>query len=467
LKSDNKKTGSLWSTRLGIYFAAVGSAVGLGNIWRFPFVVSENGGGAFVLVYIFLGLVVGVPLLICELMLGRLTRKGILVGTKEILSSAGSLNKPPWLKFLVRMGSYLMLVVAFLMLAYLTLISSWVLYFLLQFIKSLFVSLPMPVGELMTVLKSNFLGQCLLLASIMVIVIMVVVRGGESLFEKWVSYLVPLFAFLLIILAIKSLSLDVSAEAVKYFLYPDFSKLSFSSVGYALGHIFFTLSIGLGLTVSFGRFLNPKTNIPLTGFRVAAIDSSVSIFAGLLVFPLVISGLYGATGTSGPSLVFETVPNFLFKIDNGKIFGCLLFLCLFISAIGACIGLLHTLVTNIKEAKKSDHLKTTWVCGVVGVVLSLVPTLFFSKLDNIFFFEKSLFELFDIVLVNLLLPTSCFMVLLMVYFFVDKQTRKSEFFGENNLIDKQMFSQWMFALKYLIPIIYIFTYGSILLSWVL
>ena len=268
MKEDSNKTSSLWSTRLGIYFAAVGSAVGLGNIWRFPFVVSENGGGAFVLVYIFLGLVVGVPLLISELMLGRLTRKGIIVGTKEILSSAGSLNKSTWLRLLVRMGSYLMLTVAFLMLAYLTLISSWVLYFLLQFIKSLFVTLPMPVGELMINLKSTLLGQCLLLASVMVIVVMVVVRGGENIFEKWVSYLVPLFSILLIVLAIKSLSLDVSAQALKYFLYPDFSKLSFSSVGYALGHIFFTLSIGLGLTVSFGRFLNPKTNIPLTGFKI-------------------------------------------------------------------------------------------------------------------------------------------------------------------------------------------------------
>lgn len=295
---------------------------------------------------------------------------------------------------------------------------------------------------------------------------MVVVRGGESIFEKWVSYLVPLFSILLIVLAVKSLSLDVSAEAVKYFLYPDFSKLSFSSVGYALGQIFFTLSIGLGLTVSFGRFLSPKTSIPITGFRVAAIDSTVSIFAGLLVFPLVISGLYGVADTSGPSLVFDTVPSFLYKIPNGKIFGCLLFLCLFISAIGACIGLLHTLVINIKEAKKSNHIKTTWACGVVGVVLSMIPTLFFSKFNNIYFFEKSLFELFDIVLVNILLPTSCLIVLLMVYFFIDHQTKKSEFFGENNLIDKHTFTQWMFALKYLIPILYIFTYSSIILSWI-
>ena len=461
------KKQSLWSTRLGIYFAAVGSAVGLGNIWRFPFVVAENGGGAFVLLYIFLGLVVGVPILICELMIGRLTRKGIVVGTNELLASASNINKPIWARFMFKAGSYLILLVACLMLAYLTLISSWVLYFLIQFIKSLFVELPIPVNQLMLTLKSNFIGQFLLLSSIMVMVITVVVRGGENIFERWVSYLVPFFATLLIVLAIKSMSLDVSKEALRYFLYPDFSKLSFSSVSYALGHIFFTLSIGLGLTVSFGRFLNAKTNIPLTGFRVAAIDSTMSILAGLLVFPLVISGLYGAVLTKGPALVFETVPNFLFTIKHGRLFGVLLFLFLFFSAIGACISLLHSIVSNIKDIKKISHIKTTWSVGSGVVLLSLIPTLFFSKFSEVRFFDKSLFELFDVLLVNILLPTTCLIVLYMVYSLIDDQNRKSEFYGESTQIDKHMYDQWMFALKILIPIIYLITYTSLLLSFIL
>ncbi len=456
------KRNTLWGTRLGIYFAAVGSAVGLGNIWRFPYIVSENGGGAFVLLYVFLALIVGVPVLIGEFMLGRLTRKGILATTSDILSSSSSKNKPLWMKRVVSIGSYLMIIVAFLMIAYLTVISSWVLFFLVQFSRSLFVELSVPVDQFMSSLRSDFLFQIILSLFHMFLVVSIVSRGIEDHFEKWVSYLVPFFSLILIILAAKSLSLNLSFEALQYFLYPDFSKLNLSSMSYALGHIFFTLGVGLGLTISFGRYLSSKTSIPLTGFRVTTIDSTVSIFAGLLVFPLVFSGVYGGLADKGPELLFDTVPQFLFKIYNGKIFGLGLFLCLYVSAIGACVGLLETIVSNIKEVKSTHHIKISWWAGSVGFVLSLLVSLLFSYWPEVRLAGKSLFQVFDMVLVNILLPITSLIVLFLVYYFIDNQTRKLEFFGEKSNLDQQLYGQWLFAVKWLIPIVYCITFSLLI-----
>ena len=186
----------------------------------------------------------------------------------------------------------------------------------------------------------------------------------------------------------------------------------------------------MGLTVSHGRYLSPKTNIPLAGFRVATVDSTISIFAGLLVFPLVFNGLYSQLGASGLELVFETIPSFLFQIEHGKIFGLGLFLCLYVSAIGACVGLLETITSNIMEVKKMERKKVSWSAGFVGLLLSMFLAVIFIKRNDYSINGKSLFEIFDITLVNILLPLTCFIVLFMVYYFIDNQTRRSEFFVE-------------------------------------
>src|SRR5262249_31447397 len=159
--------------------------------------------------------------------------------------------------------------------------------------------------------------------------------------EKWVSYSVPLFGVLVIILAYRSISLDQSQAAIRFLFYPDFSKLKISSLGEALGHVMFTLSVGFGVMVTFGSYLRERASLPIAGFRVTTLDCLISLGAGIMIFPLVI---YGGFQDAGPSLLFHAVPKLLTQIPGGQVFGIGFFLCLYLASVGASIGLLETVV---------------------------------------------------------------------------------------------------------------------------
>jgi neurotransmitter:Na+ symporter, NSS family len=432
------KRGS-WRTTFGFYLRAIGMACSLGNLWRFPFVTGENGGGAFVLLYVFVTLAVGMPMLIGELMFGKYMRKSVLVATRSVSETKGKV---------FRWSGRLAVILSLCVLAYYSVISGWVLHFITQFVAALFT------GQLRVGIESlmgNGILQWALASVHIVVTTFVVTKGVQEGLEKRISSLMPLFAVLVVTLTFETMSLPSAPEVLRFLFYPDFSKLSWASLNHAIGHAFFTLSVGFGTMVTFGSYMNESDHIPTMGFRVALISTLVSVFAGLLVFPIAFQVM--DRPLTDPALLFEVLPRFMTEIKGGYIFGLAFFVSLYLAALNASIGLLENILSNWLDLsqRKISRSSAVWKVGAVVLLLALFPALSEYPLGNVKLGEKSLIESLDSLLVNWCLP----IVALFLLVTIRKGMKIKEF--EKNFIDKNhpasiaMYSHWRFVINWLAP----------------
>ena len=454
----------LWGTRFGFYLAAIGSAFGLGNLWRFPYITVENGGGAFVLIYVIFAVAIGLPLLIGELMLGKLTRKSVMTACMQLegheaLRASSQLTAAETLRPLLPrawVGRFAVFS-CLLIVAYYAVISGWVLHFLVQFIVGIFSTVPPDADSTLRVLRENGWLQIALASVHLLVTVVIVAKGVQEGMEKWVSYAMPVFVTLLIVLAMKSLSLPSASQALRFLFYPDFTKLTSYSMLHALGHVLFTLSIGFGTMVTFGSYLNEKTHIPSAGFRVTAVDTLISLFAGLLIFPLLIGANLKAPT---PELLFQALPRLFLGLDNGFFFGIAFFLCLYLAALGASIGLLESLVANVLDFKRFNRSQATWLTGLAAFGLAIIPALSSSTFAGVQLNGHGLLEILDGALINGLLPIAALGLAVAVSSRLKEETVRSEFVNDESIATQKLYSHWIFVMRWIAP-------GAIILSFVL
>ena len=428
-----------WKTRSGFYLAAMGSAFGLGNLWRFPYVVGENGGGAFVLLYVLLALLVGLPLLIGELMLGKFTRKGVVMATAEIMSSHA--------KFFRWTGRF-SIVLCLVVLSYYAVICGWVLYFLTQFWIVLWAPMGAQPGSLGLLQNNGWLQMGL--ASVHILVAMtVVMRGVQDGLERWIGAVMPVFVVLLTLLTIKSLALPGAPEALRFIFYPDFSHLGWSSMSHAIGHVLFTLSVGFGTMVTFGSYLRVDEHIPTAGFRVAVMDTALSLIAGILIFPIALSA--SNAPLTDPGLLFEVVPRFLFSMSGGVLFGLAFFICLYLAALGASIGLLEVIVSNLTDVFKVRRLASVWLSGFFVLLIALLPGLSTTLLKDFNLGKKSLLENFDSILINWCLPIIALAFAFTIVRGLSQIDKKKLFVDTERIESVALFPHWTFVIKWIVP----------------
>ena len=297
---------------------------------------------------------IGLPLIVGELLIGKLSRQSLVPAARQTQGDRpGGAFRPPsgepldrWLSKAVTHASRLSLFLCLVVLSYYAVVSGWVLYFFMKYLMAWPGLIAMESSEALNLLKSKGWLQVLLASVHLLVVIVVVARDVEEGIERWVGYMMPLFVVLLLALIAKSLTLETNTVALRFLLYPDFSKLTLSSLGHAVGHVFFALSLGFGTMVTFGSYLRKESSIPIAGFRVATLDSFISIFACLLIFPLVFSI---SEQVDGPEMLFKTVPTFFAQIPGGDWLGLAFFLCLYLASLGASIGLLETVVANLND----------------------------------------------------------------------------------------------------------------------
>lgn len=436
------KRGS-WRSQFGFYLIAIGSAFGLGNLWRFPYIVGENGGGAFIVLYILLSLTVGMTFLITELMLGRKSQSSLLVTVKK-LSPPGSLR--------FRGFGVFGLVLCFVVLSYYSVVSGWVLHFLTQFFVALFKPghlLSMSQQSLNTLLNNGWMQ--FLIASVHILISLVLVaKGVQEGLEKWVARIMPLFALLVLILVVRAMSLPSAGEVLRFLFYPDFSKLTLKSLAHAMGHVCFTLSIGFGTIVTFGSYLKEDAHLPTVGMRVTLLDTLISLVAVLLVFPVAFQG--AERPLQDPTLLFEALPKFFYQIQGGEFFGLIFFLCLWLAALNASIGLLESMVANLMDYKPGiPRARIAWLVGSVVLFLTLIPSLSGTVFKSFRLFDLSLIELVDSLVINWFLPLSALMIGYMFYRSYNVEERKELFVDENNLASVSLFKDWEFSLKWFGP----------------
>jgi len=460
----------VWGTRLGFYLAAVGSAFGLGNLWRFPYVAAENGGGAFVLLYLASAFLIGLPFLIAELLLGKLSRSSLfpatlkMVGERHIVRSLTNSGESsgPIERTSFKGLAWASLILNLLVLSYYAVISGWVLHFLIRILIGLLGFSTFHGDQSLQALMTHGWLQVLLTGLHLIVIGVIVARDLEHGLEKWVGYAMPVFALLLGLLVYKSLTLPSSAEAMRFFLYPDFSKLSVSSPAQAIGHVFFTLSIGFGTMVTFGSYLRDESYLPLAGLRVATLDSVISVLAGILIFPLI---LMGDTKVIGPDLFFKTVPDLFGSMGGGLIFGAGFFLCLYLASLGASIGLLETLVANLRETRRIPRRKGAIGITLLCLVVSLLPALSSNMLSFVRIGKFGLLEFWDVLLINWALPMIALLISQMVSWKLRQDLVAKEFSQTLTGSSVQLYSHWIFVLRYVASPIIIFALA--LQAWAL
>ncbi len=391
------KTRDGFTTGLGVLAATLGSAVGLGNIWKFPYLTGENGGAAFILVYIISTLLVGLPVMISEQMLGRRARANA-IGTLQKLAP----KRQPW--WLIGVAGCL---AAFLIMAFYTEVAGWVFAYIFKSLTGTILSTDpastsAEFADMTGSPAQSLIWQWIVLIMIALIAIMGVSKG----IERTTKRLMPILFVLLIIVCVRSLTLDGAGEGLNFLLEPDFSKLTGEVVLVAMGLAFFKLSIGMGTMITYGSYFRDDQNIPTTAAKVMLADLTISLLAGIAIFPAVFA--FGFNADAGPSLLFITIPAVFASMPLGEIFIVLFFVLTAIAATGAMLSLLEVPIAVLDEltglSRTSATVITIGLLALVGAPAALSS----STLADFTIADKTMFDLYDYATSNVLLPVGGF-----------------------------------------------------------
>lgn len=392
-----------FSSGFGVLAATLGSAVGLGNIWKFPYLTGANGGAGFLLVYLLATLLVGLPVMIAEITLGR-AAKANPISTLQALAP----KRQPW--WLVGVAGML---AAFLILSFYSEVVAWVFAYVVKALRGSILSSDRQVteaafGALISDPLQSLLWQWGVLVFIGCILLLGVTKGIEALTKK----LMPLLFLLLLLLCVVSLSLDNAAEGLAFLFQPDFSKITASVVLTAMGLAFFKLSIGMGTMMTYGSYFRDDQNIPLTTLRVMGADLCVSMLAGIAIFPAVFT--FGFEPAAGPALVFITIPAVFSQIPMGQWLMVVFFVLAAVAATGAMLSLMEVPVVILHERLGLSRPKATLLTIFLLVLLGSGCALSNSTLAHFKPFGLTLFDLFDFVSSNIILPAGGIFIALFV-----------------------------------------------------
>jgi neurotransmitter:Na+ symporter, NSS family len=382
-----------FATNLGVLAATLGSAVGLGNIWKFPYLTGSNGGAAFLMVYILCMLLIGIPVMISELTLGRSARSNA-IATMQKLAPA----KQPW--WLIGAAGVL---AAFLIMAFYSEVAAWVFAYIFKAIQGGILSTdPEVTKSAFNGLVSNpalsLVWQWIDLAVVGFIILLGVNKGIEGATKR----LMPVLLVLLVLVGIRSITLPGAGQGLAFLFQPDFSKLTAASFLIAMGLAFFKLSVGMGTMITYGSYFRDDQNIPGTAIRVAFSDLAVSLLAGIAIFPAVFA--FGYEPNAGPSLLFLTIPSVFASMPLGNVFMVIFFILTAIASIGAQISLIEVPVALLEEkfhlSRKKASIYTVLGIALVGSLAALSN----SSLADVKLFGMTFFDLFDYATSNILLP---------------------------------------------------------------
>ncbi|MDF3054279.1 MAG: sodium/proline symporter [Gammaproteobacteria bacterium] len=385
-----------WSSTLAYVFAAIAAAVGLGNIWRFPYLAGENGGGAFVLMYLAFVIILGIPLLASEAALGRIGRQNPSASYRDIAIRAN--RSPNW-----KWVGTLAVLTSFLIMSFYMVVSSWIVNYLLQAISGHFSEFTeaQSQAEFAKLLGDpwRMLGYNTLLAVLSVVVVLKGVRKG---LERLVMFMFPAMFLLIFILLGYAMTTGFFYEGASFMFKPDFSALNTQVVLMALGQAFFSLNIALGITLTFSAYIPSQTSIVRSVTIVAFADTFVAVIAGLIIFPIVFAN--SMSPDQGPSLAFKTLPLAFSGLPFSSFFATLFFLMLLFAAFTSVISLLEVSVAWMMETLKVGRAKSSIVIGIVTWILGIGTIVSFSNPEQFSVFGTTFFTVLDFVTGSIMLP---------------------------------------------------------------
>jgi NSS family neurotransmitter:Na+ symporter len=445
-----KNKRELFSTGFAVFFATLGSAVGLGNIWKFPYLLGSNGGGAFLLVYLLCVILVGIPIMACEFYIGRKSRKNAVGAFRKLNASKG------W-KTIGFMG----VASAFLIAFFYSCVAGWVYSYVFKAIKGDFaevtsVSAAAKFTSTLIGPLSPIVWQFIVLSVVSIILI----AGVKNGIERITKTLMPVLFILIIICAVRALTLPGASQGLSFLFHVDFSRLTGPVILAALGLAFFKLSLGMGTMITYGSYFMEDNNMIATSVKVALSDSLISILAGIAIFPAVFS--FGMKPSEGPGLLFMTIPLVFSKIPFGNVLLIAFFFLTAIAATTAMISMIQVPVAYFTEEKGMGRtaavLFTTSIMMVVGILatLSADPK---SVLGNIHVLgQKSFFNSFDYVSSNILLPIGGLLIAIYVGYFTKKEDFKLELSNQGTLNNDFVLDIIFVFIKFISPLLLIIVF---------
>lgn len=425
-----------WTGRLGFILAAAGSAIGLGAIWKFPFVAGMSGGGAFFLLFLLFTIVLGLPLLLAEFTIGRSTQKEAISAYKAI--APGSL----W-HWIGRLG----VGTSFILLSFYSVVGGWILIYLYQAVSGQLMGQQYDAlfGDVISNPASAVSAQFLF----MLITAWVVARGVQNGIESANKYMMPALFILFLVLMVRSLTLEGAMQGVKFFLWPDFSKLDAEAILYALGQSFFSLSVGVSVMVTYSSYLAKNENLVRSAGSIVGLNLLVSLFAGLAIFPAVFS--IGVEPTAGPGLLFIVLPSVFEQIPFGGVF-LLIFLALFLFAtLTSAFSLLEIIVASLSKGNEEKRKRLSWVIGLLIFAAGIPSALSYGPLADLQIFGKSIFDAADYLVSNILLPLGALLIAVFVPLKIKREVLQSEL-QVSSTWGRRLFLLWLFLLRFAAPI---------------
>ena len=429
-----------WSSRLAFILAASGSAIGLGNIWKFPYLAGDNGGGAFVLVYLLSVVAIGIPIMIAETMLGRRGKQSPINTMRSLAEDAKA--SPLW-----RYAGWLGVVSGFLILSYYSVIAGWAMAYFFKINSALFEHIDAASStRLFESFKASpeFLG--IWHTFFMVATMFIVSRGVSGGLERLSRFMMPALLLMLLVLDVYAMNSGGFGKGMAFLFNPDFSKLTGEGVLVALGQAFFSLGLGMGSIMVYGSYLPSDVSIARSSLFVIAADTLVALLAGMAIFPLVFAN--GLSPSMGPGLIFETLPIAFGQMPGGWLFGMLFFALIFFAAITSSVALIEPAVAFLSENKGMDREKACWFSGAACWFLGLGTVFSFNVWSDVKWFDKTIYEWVDMLTAEIMLPIGGVLVAIFAGWIMSRADCESEL----KLQDPRHYQAWLILVRYIAPL---------------
>lgn len=428
-----------FSSSFGLLAAAVGSAVGLGNIWRFPYITGVYGGGAFLVVYLGIVAIIGLPLMIGEFVIGREGRKDAIGSFKALAPGK------PWFA-----SGVLGVLAAFFILSFYGVVAGWTLEYIVKAATNSFVG---QSGEQITNMFVNFISDpirpIIWQVVFMTITGLIVSTGVQEGIEKFAKVMVPLLLLIIIILDIQALRLPGGMAGIDFLFKPDFTKLTKEGVLAALGHAFFSLSLGMGIMITYGSYIDKKENLGKMAINISIADTLIALLAGVAIFPAVFA--FGVEPTSGAGLVFMALPNVFPQMPGGYIFGVLFFTLLAVAALTSTISLLEVVVAYLVDTHKVERKKAAILSAVVITLIGMVASLSNGVLGHIKIFGDNIFDFIDHTTANYFLTFAALISVIFLAWNLDKRVVEKQLTNDGTVKANYM-GIFFFLVKFVAPI---------------
>lgn len=427
-----------WGSKMAFILAAAGSAIGLGNIWRFPMMVGKNGGAVFVLVYIIAVVFIGFTVMLAELVIGRHAQRNP-VGAIEHIKP-----RSPW-----KLIGYLGILTGVCILSYYSVVAGWAAGYLIKTASGAFRGevTSQLTEKVFTQFSSNPWQVLLFFVIIIALTTFIISKGVKGGIERWTKILMPILFLLILFLALRALTLPGAEKGLSFYLKPDFSKLSGTVILFALGQAFFSLSLGMGTMITYGSYIPKSDNLVSSAGWVCFSDTLIAILAGIIIFPTLFA-IPGIAPTAGSGLVFKVFPLIFSKIPGGQIFGTLFFLLLSVAALTSTISLLEVPVAYLVDERNWSRKKASVLIGLLAFILGIPSALssggleFFTKID----FQGKM----DFFFGNVSLAFGAFLICIFLgYIWGVKKAVQEVFSGNPRFKLKPL---WTFSVKFLSPV---------------